>query len=204
MSAARRGMLRPPPPPPKLTFPSPTTCKNQTLSAAPGTPFPPCFYLNLSLLPQAPENKPSSGNNKFPHFQFAVFLPAAPVSPLSSRATLLITEAAALRRGIDGEGGSIQISAASPHKSLPGTGLCFPKPWWGGGGGGRAGDPDAADSSGLIAFGSVIYWSFLPSTSEELQEHHEHGQPFSWEFRGKKVVIFRGCVDMRYEPQVHL
>lgn len=70
--------------------------------------------------------------------------------------------------------------------------------------GGRAGDPNAADSLGLIAFGSVIYWSFLPSTSEELQEHHEHGQPFSWEFRGKKVVIFRVCVDMRCEPQVHL
>lgn len=129
MSAAQRGMLRPPPPPPKFTFPSPMTCKNQTLNAAPGTPFPPCFYLNLCLLLQAPENKPSSGNNKFPHFQFAVFLPAAPVSPLSSRATLLITEAAAPGRGIDGEGGSIQISAASPHKSLPGAGLCFPKPW---------------------------------------------------------------------------
>lgn len=82
--------------------------------------------------------------------------------------------------------------------------VCVSQSPGGGVGGGRAGDPDAADSSGLIAFGSVIYWSFLPSTSEELQEHHEHGQPFSWEFRGKKVVIFRGCVDMRYEPQVHL
>jgi len=115
------------------------------------------------------------------------FCPGSPSFSLSSHATLLITEAATPGRGIDRESGSMRISAASPHKSLPGAGLCFPKLW----GGGRAGDPDATSASGLVVSCPLTHWSISPPHSRSCGSIASTASPFpgnlgeiKWPFLG--------------------
>lgn len=82
------------------------------------------------------ENKRRGGSCRFPPLQFAGFPPAAPVSPRSSHAILLITEAAAPGRSTDREGGSARTSAALPVEHCPAV-VCVSQStgWWRGWGG---------------------------------------------------------------------